>query len=421
MRMRGWGALALLTSGVAHAQDATVPEASPAVVPEVVPEVAPAEATPQAVVAPVVANDEVLDARLRALEHQVDLALGDSASSRGPADLPPALGSNVHGYAAGGIVGWSKEQPFGVEVGELVFGYEARISRTATVHADVAFQDGSQNAMEFVDRAEFDVGVSEHMTLRVGKLYTPLGYWNANVPIESFDVVTRGRPEFLTRESAAFATRQGGLDLSGRYVLGSSQLGWRLGGGNGRSYDLNSTATFLDTAPGKSGWAALWVQSPGGLQVGASGMYDPIRPAPGTLAGPGIVTTSIDEFVLTAHLALLRPHTELIGEAFVILHGESNEPMVFNRNAYLQFSHRMRALTPYARVEYVEQWAEDPVYILQQDTHSSLNALVGARRDLGAHFAVKGEVIGEQAVSYGDGPSAASLRIGAALQLAATF
>lgn len=368
--------------------------------------------------------DEDRDARLRALGNQVDVLLDSGGEEIAPERAGPRVRPRLFGYAAAGLEAWPTEGEVGPALADPAFGVEAALGRRARVTAQVVVPlTGTPRAAELVDRLVLEAKLTDGLSLNLGKLYSPFGYYNATWPYGSAEAPSYARPAVLAfeRDGGPIATRQVGLDLTGRHLLGSWQLGYHLGAGNGRSPDLRRSATVTDTGLAKAGWGQVSVVAPVGLLVGATAAYDPIR-ADARLDGDAILGVDTEEVLVVASVGWLRPRTRIIAEAFLVAHSTDHfDSHQYNRSGYLEASHRVGLTTPYLRLDYLEMWAEDPLYSILSDARSEASVTVGARRDLSPKLALKAELIASEGVSYATAPSVAWRRLGGGAWLTAAF
>lgn len=389
----------LLCSAVASAQEPPVVDPS-AVTAPAPPDVAPPPApTPAPVAVP--ADDvrvEELEAKLRQVQQQID-RLSDASDERAPLNALESVPTvEPIGFLGVGVVGSTGETPLAMSVNEILLGGRANLAPGAKAEVSVSF-DGAESPVR-LDVAALNMELTEHMSLQVGRLYVPIGYWNAHHPAGDFSAVSAERPEAIaTSGSGAFLAQQVGLDLAGAYILGAWQVGWHLGVGDGRAVPWGAS----DAAPSwdKDTWAQLWVQAPVGLQLGWSGSTE--RLAVPTVDGLGGYTQS-SELVQAAHLAWLRRRTELLVEGFVVFHKlDGADSPVYSRSGFAQWSHRARWGAPYVCVELLERWQDDPVYGVFGGTRSYGAARAGVRKELSAQTALRAELGVEREVLYAGG------------------
>jgi hypothetical protein len=361
------------------------------------------------------AQIEVLTTRIRALEEQLDALQAQGAVEAD--ELPIDLETRVNAYADVNLKAFNVNHPPGFEIGDLVLSYSANLDRNVSAVVDVVYgrgQFGDQQA--FVDRVNVTFAPSEKFKVSAGKLQSPFGYWNTNIPYGSYLYATSTRPSMLTfeRYGAWLTTRQTGIDVHGTFAPGFWQAGYHVGVGNGRSAQLSQTQDIGDGTTYKATWVQLWAQTPGGIQVGFTAAYDPIRQSRQTLdfnqdigdqsdklartenetTNP-ILSSNVDEIQLHPHIAILRPRMQIIAEGALLSHQsferqQDGEAAEFSYGGYLQWQHEFgRGTTPYARGEFVEWWKDDPLFIDLRKGKSRIQGTVGVRQEVALHAALK--------------------------------
>ena len=395
----------LLCSAVASAQE-TPPVEPTAVTEPVAPVVAsppPSPPAPPLAPAPVATDDgrvDELEAKLRRAQQQIDLLTdaGDELAPLSALESVPKV--EPIGFLAVRVVGSTGETPLAMDVSEVLLGARAELGRGTL--AEVSFGFNGLEMPVQLDVAALDMELTEHMSLQVGRLYVPIGYWNTHHPAGDLSAVSAERPQAIaTSGTGAFVPQHVGLDLAGAYVLGSWQVGWHLGVGDGRG----SAWLISEAAPSwdKNTWAQLWVQTPAGLQLGWSGSMERVEVPTNDGLG-GFDSAQASDLVQAVHVAWLRRRTELLVEGFVVLHKlEGADSAVYSRSGFAQWSHRARWGAPYTRVELLERWQDDPIYMIFGGTRSYGAATAGVRKDLSAQTAVRFELGLEREVLYADG------------------
>lgn len=144
--------------------------------------------------------------------------------------------------------------------------------------------------------------ISDLLSVKVGRLHTPLGYWNEVFHHGSWLQTTVGRPEIyrFEREDGGFLpVHSVGLELSGEGEIASVDLGYNAYVLNGRGRTVTEVQHVKDKNDSK-GFGVLFKAKPHaieGLQFGPLVYWDRIPGDPPT-AGR---TDHIDELILGAH------------------------------------------------------------------------------------------------------------------------
>lgn len=385
---------------------------------------------------------EALRNRIRALEEQFDALQAEDVVDE--SEIPLDLETKVHGYAdvslrmtrlvtpienAQGDVVQGFSHPPGFDIGDLVISYNANLDRRVYATVDLVYGLGHfGEQLALIDRIDLEFEVSEAFQIKAGKFQSPFGYWNTNIPYGSFLYAPALRPAMLQfeRHGAWITTRQTGIDLHGALKLNFWRWGYHVGVGNGRSAQLAKTQDIGDGSAYKTTWAQLWLESPGGVQIGLTAQYDPLRMErltndfnndPGeqsdrvndvTDPTNPILLSNVDEYLIMPHFAWRANRMEILAEAAVLIHkDEADDPAQMNPGGYVQWSHQFARTTPYVRGDFVEWWREDPVFLNMAKLKTRAQGTVGFRHEVALHAALKveGTYIYETVYKHPDSPT----------------
>jgi hypothetical protein len=234
---------------------------------------------------------------------------------------------------------------------------------SALVEAD--FFSPDSNTMSFgLQRVNLRYKLSDLLSVKVGRLHAPLGYWNEVFHHGSWLQTTVGRPEIyrFEREDGGFLPVHGvGLELSGEGEIADVDLGYNAYVLNGRGRTVTEVQHVKDKNDSK-GFGVLLKAKPHaveGLQVGPLIYWDRIPGDPTTTSR----TDHIDELILGAHAIYLREPVELLGEFFHIHHDDKTSEKNFDTvGFYLQGAYRLGKTKPYYRFDYVDVANADPYF-----------------------------------------------------------
>lgn len=370
---------------------------------------------------------EALRNRIRVLEEQFDALQAEDVIDESA--IPLDLETKIHGYADVSLSAYrltpvkldpdgellaASNHPPGFQIGDLVLSYNANLDRRVYATIDLVYGPGHfGDQLAIVDRIDLQFDISDAFKIKVGKIQSPFGFWNTNIPYGGYMYTSVHRPAMLQfeRHGAWLTTRQTGIDIHGSLTAGFWRWGYHVGVGNGRSAQLARTQDVGDGTAYKTTWVQLWVESPGGFQVGFTGQYDPLRQERLTLdfsqdlgdqsdrvntefdVRNPVLSSNVDEYLLMPHIAWRTTRMELLGEMALLVHRPSDpdRALQLNRAAYLQWGHRFNKTTPYVRGDFVEWWREDPVFLDLQKLKTRAQATVGVRQEVALHAAVKFE------------------------------
>lgn len=168
-----------------------------------------------------------------------------------------------------------------------------------------------------LERAYFDVSLTDMFNVRVGKFITPAGIWNVD---HGSPVVLTVRQPIQTTITPIFPESQTGLMMYGRYFLGDHDLDYSIYGTSGRdgaSGDItssfnNSTDGIDDLSMG--GHLGLQLDLLDGVHLGASGMMGRVQQrykvATPVLDGEqviGVLTSGASASQIQSQLASMSP------------------------------------------------------------------------------------------------------------------
>jgi hypothetical protein len=211
-----------------------------------------------------------------------------------------------------------------------------------------------------IDRLMLSYKVNDRLTVSLGKFNTAIGYYTNEFHRARYFQTATSRPILFADEDngGILPLHSIGMSATGPIPSGHLGLHWVAEIANGRSLQNNGVPVqnFVDENNGKATNFALyarpdWIH---GFQTGVSFYRDTIHPA-------GIA--SLDQHIYSAHVALVRPHLELIGESVLLQHISTISSARFNStSSYAQASYKMGLVRPYFRYEYQNMAVGDPVF-----------------------------------------------------------
>lgn len=241
-----------------------------------------------------------------------------------------------------------------------------------------------------LQRVTLKYSLSDLFNIAIGRMHTPLGYWNHAYHHGTWLQMTIFRPEIYRFEyvGGVLPVHSVGIQFYGTEEFGAFDLEYHLGVLNGRGKTIDEVQNFKDENASKAVSALLSLKPhfPEGLQLGTAIYFDRIPPDPPNLAR----TASIAERMVGGHLVYLSHQWVLLGELFKIDHSDRTSGNDFDTlGYYLQVGYRIDKVTPYYRYDFINFGDGDPYFIPSQ-TDISKHTL-GLRWDILTWNALKFE------------------------------
>lgn len=213
-----------------------------------------------------------------------------------------------------------------------------------------------------IERLLFTFAPNDYIAASVGRYHTGIGYYNTAYHHGTWFQTATGRPLIFAIDGdiGLIPIHTIGLSVTGQVPSGA--LGLRYIGelGSGRAGQSSAALAPQPALADNNSLSAnvglfarpTWLD---GLQFGASLYRD-------RLTMQEVALEPIAETIAGAH-ALYRTETdELLGEALLIRHSPRGGTSDDIRGYYALVSHRFGSVRPYARLDYVDVPASDPVF-----------------------------------------------------------
>jgi len=209
-----------------------------------------------------------------------------------------------------------------------------------------------------LERLQLQYAVGDYLNLSFGRYHTAIGFYNTAYHHSTWLQTAVNRPSVFAFEGQGgiLPLHDVGVSATGR--IPSGQLGLRYVAeiGNGAASRLlnEPVQNVRDENNGKAfNFAILarpsWVQ---GFEAGFSAYRDLLTPA---------ILPKIGETILAAHVVWQTPKWELLNEALLIRHAQSDR-VVRTTAYYTQASRQFGKVRPYFRYQYLNVPASDPVF-----------------------------------------------------------
>lgn len=322
-------------------------------------------------------------------DHEVEAVLHDHEAADGPR-------MQVRGYAD---VLYRRGAAFpdrGFGLGQADAFITSRLSDSVNVLAEAVFEGNDRNELSIdLERILLQFAPSDRLHLAVGRYHTAIGFYNTAYHHGAWFQTAAGRPRMFAFEDDGGVLPIHNLGISASGVLSEGPLGLRYVAevGNGRAStpghepvqnvtDENRGVAFNLGLNARPDWLP-------GFQTGVSVYRDRLTPG-----GP-----DVKETIVAAHAVYQSSRVELLNEALLLRHRVLDTARRTS-GAYSQAAVRVGRYRPYARVDYLNVDALDPLY---GEMGRDSGVAAGLRYDVGRWAALKGQA---ERWSHRTGPSA---------------
>lgn len=229
---------------------------------------------------------------------------------------------------------------------------------------DFEFNTDTNEGNFELERANLKYSLSDLFNIKIGRMHTPLGYWNQSYHHGTWLQTTVFRPEiykFEDDEGGFLPVHSVGMELLGTKEFAAFGLEYNLDVLNGRGRTRTGVQNVEDKNDSKAVNLLLSLRphSVEGLKLGANIYADRIP------ANPGVSTRTrqIDELILGGYATYIRDKVELLGELFSIRHDDKTSGKDFDTlGFYLQGGYKIDEFTPYYRFDFIDFANGDPYF-----------------------------------------------------------
>ncbi len=272
----------------------------------------------------------------------------------------------------------------------MVLFVTSQLTDRISVLSEVSFNNKGQNFNFEVQRLMLRYYVQDYFSVRVGRMFTPLGFWNNQYTLGLVLQPTIQRPSVIRplSEGGVLQYRDTGIQLEGENIT-SARIFYKLMLGNGIGYF--GSGDKGDTHVSVTG--QLGFEPVDGLKILASGMADRIQKGKTSPNGSQVLPEDGNLALFTASVAYLNPEKkpEFIAE---YLHQNSNFTNISTRASqgfYGYAGYRVaEKITPYALYNYTQAGKPgEPDYYFYP-VHVKTNAItIGVRYKFSSSFVYK--------------------------------
>jgi hypothetical protein len=317
-----------------------------------------------------------------AIAAQADPAAPDADA---PFESGPRL--TLRGFSDVSLSFRDEDRPLTFSLGQFDLFLTSSLADDVSVVAEIVFEfeeDDNEVVLD-VERVLLRYAPSDRFTLTIGRMHTPLGYWNQTFHHGAWLQTTAHRPILyhFEDEGGVLPVHQVGVQMAGTFGTRPGSLKYSLSVSNGRGRTPTEIANVQDASDDKAvnvlaGFAPTAVP---GLELALVGYFDTIPAAPEL----GRLDT-ISERILGGAFVYSRKAIELLAEGSRIRHRHRGD--VFETwGGYLQAAWKRERWAPYYRFDHLDVPEGEPFLEAESITRHT----AGLRLDPTHWAAVKGE------------------------------
>lgn len=245
-------------------------------------------------------------------------------------------------------------------LGQFDLFMTSRLSDSISVLGEIVFEFGEDNtAVLDVERVQVKWAHSDRLNVAVGRMHTPLGYWNETYHHGSWFQTTAARPLLYRFEDdgGILPVHQVGIQVFGTVSARSIDVQYNASVANGRGTITDEILNVRDLDHDKALNLLLSVV-PGrvpGLKVGGGVYLDTIP------AGPAGGGEPIDERILGGHLVYLGRRAEVLAELSHVRHRRRGADLD-TVGLYVQGAWKAGHFKPFYRFDRIDFAEEDEFF-----------------------------------------------------------
>lgn len=230
-------------------------------------------------------------------------------------------------------------------VGELFIGFKG---------------DGSTLVPFNIERSFVKYAVNDYVNIRLGRMYTPLGYWNNTFNQGIVFQPTINRPYIIRNQNdkGIIATNGNGLQIDGEN-MGKLKFSYYV------MVDNTSGAPSLNTdnTLKKAISLKLKIEPIENLQVFVSGRQDVIKAGGASITGT-IIKHNVDQTILNGGVAYFTSESpiEFAAEYYNIANMVESIGTGKNNGAYVYVGYKIKSYTPYVQADVISYDSKDAYF-----------------------------------------------------------
>jgi len=233
--------------------------------------------------------------------------------------------------------------------------------------------DGANSVALSIERLYFKYAVNDYFNVRLGRMYTPLGFWQARYSQAQFFQPTINAPYAVRTkyDKGILPTNSVGLQLDGENIGKLRFSYYFMLDNTSGAPSLNTDNTDFKAITGK-----LKVEPVENLEVYVSGRRDKIVAGSVSVQGRPVAETT-DQAILNAGLVHITPSSpfEIAVEYFRVSDKTANEGKTTNDFMYAYLGYKINKFVPYLQWDQLT-FSDDDLYF---DPNDLTGMIVGAR------------------------------------------
>lgn len=307
-------------------------------------------------------KNEVLSEEIKIVQER-PAGAGIKREAAGTIDIPRL---KIKGFADLGFTAKIADNGdnFSFKRGQLDLFITSEITDRVSFLAEPIFEsDEDTNSAEFeLERAELKYSLSDLFNIKIGRMHTPLGYWNQAFHHGTWFQTTIFRPEVYQFEDGGrgiLPVHGVGIELLGTKAFEAFDLEYNIDILNGRGRTKTTVQNAKDNNDAKAVNLLFGIKPHfiDGLEFGAD-IYRDVIPS-----NPPARSSRINELILGGFIIYTHDRLELLGEVFNIRHDDKTSGRDFNTlGYYLQGGYKVDKFTPYYRFDFINFKNGDPYF-----------------------------------------------------------
>ena len=273
---------------------------------------------------------------------------------------------------------------YSFQMADIELFITSRLSDQWSVLADILFTSDFSNEFESeTDRLLIQYSANNYFRVGFGKFNSGIGYYPNQFHRAKFYQIATGRPLMFSDEDngGVLPIHQVGITAQGEIPSGALGLHYIAEISNGRAFSLASAEiqNFADRDNFKAVNGGLFVRPDAApaLDAGFTVYHDKVETD---------THAKFDEMITAVHATWVTPNFEFLNELAVLKHtAEAGDTTDTTKTFYTQISPRFGVTRPYARYEYQDVPATDPLFGL-----GDVSPAAGVRKafSAGVHYSL---------------------------------
>lgn len=246
-------------------------------------------------------------------------------------------------------------------LGQFDFFVTSELSDKVSFLGEVVFKytRGDNKGAFDIERVQIKYSYSDQVNVVIGRMHTPLGYWNETYHHGTWFQTTAFRP--LVEDRNILPQHEIGAQFTGVQKMAGIDLNYNVSVANGRGRSVTENENLQDYNGNKAFNLLLSLDPDAvpGLRFGFNTYIDTIPADPTIPARNG----EIKERILGGHFVYIHKNIEYLTEYANIRHEDGVSGKTFNTNGfYIQGAYQFNKWKPYYRYDHLDFGQGDPYY-----------------------------------------------------------